>query len=228
MSTTERAPLAPIPGLQRGVAIPPPPQRARPDHPGPVPAAPDPDTVTERPADPGGGEDGDSAAARTATPGQRGAPVAADAGGTGPGTATRARRPVGAQAADLVGGGRPRASDAVDLPRPITLSLPAALVARLKERAATDRVSQPEVLLDALSATATQLPDLVRATHVRPTRSGLFLRTPPRGPAEPMATLSMRVLTRNVETIDALVQANEAPSRSALCAAALRRYLNAE
>jgi len=110
--------------------------------------------------------------------------------------------------------------------RPVTLSLPAEVVSRLKERALADRVSQPEVLLDALTAAEGELEVLLRSARPRPTKAGLFLRTPRSGPAEPMATLSMRLLERNLAVIDDLVVGHEAASRSALCAAALRSYLS--
>lgn len=110
--------------------------------------------------------------------------------------------------------------------RPITLSLPAAIVSQVKDRARAERVTQPEVVMDALIANYDDLGDLLQEGRRQLESDGLFLRRPTgRGTAEPMATLSMRMLARNVEAIDRLVQTHEAPSRSALCLAALRSYL---
>lgn len=110
--------------------------------------------------------------------------------------------------------------------RPITLSLPAAIVSQVKDRARAERVTQPEVVMDALTANHDDLGDLLQEGRRQLESDGLFMRRPAgRGTAEPMATLSMRMLARNVEAIDRLVQTHEAPSRSALCLAALRSYL---
>lgn len=112
--------------------------------------------------------------------------------------------------------------------RPVTLSLPAVVVTQLKARARNDRVSQPEVLMDALTATHGRLDSLIESADEQPKSDGLFLRrSTPRGAAQPMATLSMRMLARNLDTIDQLVETHAAPSRSALCLIALRNYLQA-
>ena len=110
--------------------------------------------------------------------------------------------------------------------RPITLSLPAAIVSQIKDRARAERVTQPEVVMDALIANHDDLGELLHETRGQLKSDGLFLRRPTgRGTAEPMATLSMRMLARNVEAIDRLVRTHDAPSRSALCLTALRSYL---
>ena len=108
----------------------------------------------------------------------------------------------------------------------ITLSLPAALVVALKARAREDRATQPETLMDALSATQERLADLVAQAHTPVVSDGLFVRKQTRASSEPMATLSLRLLSGNVEAIDRLAASSGAPSRSALCAAALRAYLS--
>jgi len=111
--------------------------------------------------------------------------------------------------------------------RNMALSLPSALVQQLKRRAVADRVSQPEVLMDALSATKDDLPKLV--AHMKPVHApaagDLFVRVVRRGGAEPMSTLTLRILSRNLDAIDRLVTLSEAPSRSMMCATALRAYL---
>lgn len=153
-------------------------------------------------------------------------PAAPDSGGVAPEEGTPA-------AADPPGRGRrkpttgQRGDQKAQTVRAVTLSLPASLVAGVKSRARTDRVTQPEVLFDALSAAGDRLGELVGAAVSPPVSDGLFLRRATRetSPSDPMATLSMRLLSPNVEAIDALVAKHKAPSRSALCAAALREYL---
>lgn len=110
--------------------------------------------------------------------------------------------------------------------RAVTLSLPASLVTQIKDRARAERVSQPDVLMDALSATHDRIDALLAPVTTPSTSDGLFLRRPPqRSATDPMATLSLRLLTANLTAIDELVIKHKAPSRSALCAAALRGYL---
>lgn len=114
--------------------------------------------------------------------------------------------------------------------RPTTLSLPAGLIAEVRERARRERISQSELLLDALSATQDELERLFKGEQerTRTASDGLFLRRPPRtrpGATETLATLSLRLLGENLARIDDLVDRVGAPSRSAMCAAALRTYL---
>lgn len=82
--------------------------------------------------------------------------------------------------------------------------------------------------MDALVATQSRLEELVTSepAHQTTRSDGLFIRRESgRRRDEPLATLTVRMLSRNVDTIDALVEKIGAPSRSALCAAALRDYL---
>lgn len=109
--------------------------------------------------------------------------------------------------------------------RPISLSLPISLVSQVKARARADELTQAEVILDALSATRERLPDLLAKPHESPVSDGLFLRKPRRrDDGDPLVTLTLRVMSPNLAVIDELVTSVEAPSRSALCAAALRAY----
>lgn len=118
------------------------------------------------------------------------------------------------------------ARDAATSPRPVTLSLPASVVMEVKDRARADRVSQPDVLMDALSAAHDRLEVLLAPARTPSVSDGLFLRRrPQREVTDPMATLSMRLLAANLAVIDELVTRYQAPSRSALCAVALREYL---
>ena len=120
----------------------------------------------------------------------------------------------------------PTSSDA-DVMRSTTLSLPITLVEQLRDRATRDHVSQPEILMDALSAARDHLAALVaEANPPRQSEDGLFVRTTPRASAEPLTTLSLRMLKRNIDAIDQLVESSKASSRSQLCALALRHYLD--
>lgn len=120
-------------------------------------------------------------------------------------------------------------SSAATTTRNVTLSLPASLVAQIRQRARQDRASQPEVLLDALSATESELDALLADATPRPVSDGLFVRRTPRPVTpDPLSTLSLRLLSTNLEAIDALVTKHGAASRSALCGAALRRYLSTQ
>ncbi len=122
---------------------------------------------------------------------------------------------------------RSRASDAAEIMRSVTLSLPVGVVRQVKDRARADRISQPEVVMDALLAVRDEIGELL-AKESRPVVSdGLFVRRAgPRGNGDPLATLSLRMLSRNVAAIDELAQVHQAPSRSALCLVALRAYLS--
>lgn len=120
---------------------------------------------------------------------------------------------------------RPRASEGATTVRATTLSLPVRLVEALKARATNDRITQVDVLMDALVAAKQELPDLVQVPENRASEDGLFVRRRA-VVSEPTATLSIRMLSRNVDAIDELVASHGAKSRSALCAAALNRYLD--
>ena len=110
--------------------------------------------------------------------------------------------------------------------RNVALSLPTALVARVRERARQEHVSHPELLLDALTAAEAHLADLLADTAPATSSDGLFLRQAARPTsAPPRSIFSLRVLSPNLDTIDALVTRHQAASRSALCAAALEYYL---
>ena len=117
-------------------------------------------------------------------------------------------------------------SSTADTTRPITLSLPSDLVVKIKEHARHQRLTQPAVLLDALSASQDRLGELIASRRPVEQLDSLFIRTSPQVRTEPMATLSMRLLAPNVDVIDQLVVKYGAPSRSTLCAVALRDYLS--
>lgn len=119
-------------------------------------------------------------------------------------------------------------SETVGTVRQVALSMPAAVVQAVRDRARRDGISQPEVLMDALVATQERLPDVLPISRKRPAlqSDGLFVRREPAPrDEEPLVTLTVRMLTTNVRAIDDLVEQVGAPSRSALCVAALRDYL---
>jgi len=119
-----------------------------------------------------------------------------------------------------------RASESAQLIRNTTLSLPVAIVRQLKDRARADRTSQPEVIMDALSSVHHDLGKLLAEREQPVVSDGLFLRKSFRtASSEPLATLSLRMLSSNIDAIDELVSRHQAPSRSALCLVALKAYL---
>lgn len=123
---------------------------------------------------------------------------------------------------------RPRSEEAATM-RAVTLSLPVQLIQEVRSRAKREGTSQPDVLMDALVATQERLTELLgRDGNAPATRSdGLFTRHAGTASTseDPLGTLTVRMLSTNVRVIDDLVQAHDAPSRSALCASALRDYL---
>lgn len=172
--STERAPLAAVPGLSRTAKVPPPPPR----RPRPQPTEEERDNV----------------------------------------------RPAKGEPAQVVA--KKPASLASERVVAVTLSLPVSLITQVKAHARGEGITQPELLMDALSATHTQLTDLLTAATSQPTSDGLFVRRGAKPQdAEQFGTLSLRLLSPNLEAIDALKVKHEAPSRSALCATALRAYL---
>lgn len=131
-----------------------------------------------------------------------------------------------ASAGGAAGGTSPEHLKRATGTRAITLSLPGSLVLEFKERARATQVTQADFLMDALTAAQGRLGELLAAQDAATVDDGLFLRRAPlqRAP-EPLSTLSLRLLSANVSAIDVLVDQAQAPSRSALCLAALRYYL---
>lgn len=120
---------------------------------------------------------------------------------------------------------RPTKRAASEAMKRVTLSLPVVVVEALRERAARDRASQSDVLMDALEASSDRLGELLSKEQETQRRSGLFVRSVARA-SEPLTTLSLRLLAGNVKVIDELAESLEASSRSRMCTAALRDYLH--
>ena len=123
--------------------------------------------------------------------------------------------------------GRKRVSNDAATMRNISLSLPASLVEEIRTRARRDRSTHAELLLDALTAAEEHLTELLEVAGPQETNEGPFLRRPARPvSADPMSIFTVRMLSPNLDAIDAMVERSSAASRSALCAAALRYYLH--
>jgi len=116
-----------------------------------------------------------------------------------------------------------RASDAADGgTRRIAFRLDPGLHQQLSELATTTKTSKGNVVLDAIE-------DAHAAgalTHQEPqlTRTGLFARTPDRGPAAPTVLVEIRLTSQAVRTLDQLIERTNQPTRTQLLHAALSHY----
>ena len=142
--------------------------------------------------------------------------------------AAPAAAPAAASPAETSGRRKPpaqRPGKAALTTRATAISLPPELIDQVRERARRDGVSQPDLLLDALSATQERLGSVFSEEARTPVSDGLFIRRPRPGETKAVGTLSLRLIEENIATIDRLAEQLGAPSRSALIAAALRLYL---
>lgn len=121
---------------------------------------------------------------------------------------------------------RPKASDTADVQRNFPIFLPVDLAERFREAARELRVSQVNLMLDALVSNKEQLEQLVKADQPSATTDELFARTAPRGGEVVSATLTLRTLSSNVDTIDQLAEKAGAKSRSQLLRLALAAHLD--
>lgn len=121
-----------------------------------------------------------------------------------------------------------RISDTAETTRVLSISLPLSISGQFREYA-RHQGTQVDVLLDAIEANVDQLEELVTASRQQTPheeRSGLFDRVPPRpNRDEPFVSVSLRMKSTNVETLDELATQSGADSRSHLCAVALEAYL---
>src|SRR5690606_2214630 len=101
----------------------------------------------------------------------------------------------------------------------------------LTEYKARTEMSHPNILFDALEYSYDELPNLIkdRATRLEPDRKKLFER--PSSPAkhEDVATETfvVRMTQANKDVIEDMWKTLEAPSRTAMLAAAYKHYLTA-
>lgn len=121
--------------------------------------------------------------------------------------------------------------------KPISMSVPSTVAVAWRSYSQATRRPLVDVMLDAIVANKDRLPELVRAhqsglrTGRQPTSDGLFLRTPAPAtdtgeePLDPFVTIPLRMLSTNVDTLDALAYESAAESRSQLVVAVLTAYL---
>lgn len=109
---------------------------------------------------------------------------------------------------------------------PVTLSLPVALVQRLKRYAKAHDASYASVVMDAIVSNRDELALLVSRLRPDEESDGIFVRTTPRK-LEERTTISFRTRRANVGALDELAASDEilAENRSQLCHAALDAYL---
>lgn len=122
---------------------------------------------------------------------------------------------------------RARASKAAATTRAISVSLPLSVASKLREHARATRQTQVDVIFDAFNATRHRLADVLR-TDETDTGEDLFRRTPKRDrfEDEPRVTVSLRILSDNLDIVDDLVSQSGAGSRSRLLTQVLRDHLN--
>lgn len=138
-----------------------------------------------------------------------------------PGGRTAAVKSLGARTASPQ---RPRASEASDGgTRRVAFRLDPGLHRRLVERAARERTSNGNVVLDALQA-AHDANTLV-PRPAQPERRGLFVRTPVRTSPTPSVLVEIRLHSQALVEVDRLVTETRAGTRTQLFQNALAHYL---
>lgn len=105
--------------------------------------------------------------------------------------------------------------------RTVSFRAPLPLVEALRKRSRTTGESQPNIVLDAIEATADRLPDLVAPGGEKDV---LFPRLESRGPKNRIP-VAIRVTAAAADAIDALVPKVNATNRTELIVAALNAYL---
>lgn len=113
-----------------------------------------------------------------------------------------------------------RASDAADGgTRRIAFRLDPSLHQQLSERATQTKKSKGNVVLDAIEAA--HVAGALTYAEPQAIRTGMFARTPDRGPAAPTVLVEIRLTSQAVRTLDQLVERTEQPTRTQLLHAAL-------
>ena len=112
---------------------------------------------------------------------------------------------------------------------PINISLPLSINERYEAYKQTSGSSHPEILFDAIDATAEQLPDLIRAKYGEVKASSLFNR-PNRtmktfAPEEKSKTFIVRVREDNANILEDLWRQLGAPNRNAMIVVAYDEFL---
>lgn len=116
--------------------------------------------------------------------------------------------------------------------QPVQVALPASLYKRLLSFKADTGLSHPNILFDAIDATAAELPDLIKARTVQlgsSTGTSLFNRpkTVVKRDAsdEAKETFIVRITKQNKDILDGLVKDVAAPNRNVLLVVAYDSYL---
>ncbi len=119
----------------------------------------------------------------------------------------------------------PSSSKVTTASRQVAFLLPPDLRDQLRERAHSTDKSQPDVVLDAIDATYKRLPELIAETSDTSGSTGLFNRRPTRRHNVDTVTVSVRLPTDAIATIDKLAKDTNAASRTHLLVTALANYL---
>src|SRR4051794_5400596 len=112
--------------------------------------------------------------------------------------------------------------------RRIAFRLDPALHSALTARAASEKTSQGQIVLDGIEAAhqAEALTDLVAAEAAAPQTGSLFPRLKTRGTAQATVPVEIRLHAQAVTVLDQLVTQTGADSRIQLIVAALRHHLH--
>ncbi len=106
----------------------------------------------------------------------------------------------------------------------MTLSLPIRTCASMRARVKHDESTLANVLMDAITATQDDLPDLVAKVRKQFRTDGLFVRKEAKD-VEERSTVTFNMRVQNVRALDNLAEQLAAESRSQMCRAALDAYL---
>lgn len=110
--------------------------------------------------------------------------------------------------------------------RPLAFQVPLELRDALRAAAATGRTTNADIILEAIEANVTKLPELVAAASTATIRGSLFRREAT-SRATPRVQVTVRMAQDHIDTIDSLVREVNAPDRTTLLVAALRAHLKA-
>lgn len=122
---------------------------------------------------------------------------------------------------------RPATGTASPVPRLVILQLPNSTANRLRDNARQRGITYKELALDAVEATADQLPDLLAAQRPQARSAGLFAgeRVATQARPEGRRQVSIKLTETSIAALDELATQHGARSRSELVATALDAYL---
>ncbi|SSC24029.1 Ribbon-helix-helix protein, CopG, partial [Klenkia terrae] len=121
----------------------------------------------------------------------------------------------------------PAKATASPVPRLVILQLPNSTADRLRDNARQRGVTYKELALDAVEATAEQLPDLLAAQRPKARAEGMFAgeRVATQVRPEGRRQVSIKLTETSIAALDDLATRHGARSRSELVATALDAYL---